>query len=198
MLPRWHHEVTRELPELAEGGREKFAADQAAQAADAAKQMAEAVPPVPAAGGAGGAGPKGPASPRTSGSGKSKLSELKEWDSTLHPRVPRGSGDPSGEFTAKGGTAPLDLPTGGLGLHMASLPKPVQAKIEAFEAQQQRPVRELFEALLAGQPEPPAARAAFDVIVATIAGLQAVRAAISAAATAQALAAIEWPPKGGA
>jgi len=35
------------------------------------------------------------------------------WDESKHPRVPGGSGDPSGEFTGKGGGAGSEEPTTG-------------------------------------------------------------------------------------
>lgn len=66
----------------------------------------------------------------------------------------------------------------------------VQAAIEAQEAAQARPVRELLAAMLAGGQADPAARDRFGAIAAKITALQLKRAAVEAAGSAQDLAAI--------
>lgn len=66
----------------------------------------------------------------------------------------------------------------------------LQAAIEAQEAAQARPVRELLAAMLAGGQADQAARDRFGAIAAKITALQLKRAAVEAAASAQELAAI--------
>lgn len=70
---------------------------------------------------------------------------------------------------------------------------PVQAAIDAQEALQARPLREISVALASGQALPPVAVARVAQIDTDIQALRVVRTALATAATEAALAAITWP-----
>ena len=69
----------------------------------------------------------------------------------------------------------------------------VQVAIDAAEAEQARPMREVVSALLGGAAAPSFAAAKLTALDAEIVGLRAVRAAMAAAMTLAELEAVEWP-----